>query len=73
MEDRLKSRKLWITIGFGVIYGILKQIGISLPEGVINVIITYLAGQSAVDIAKAIGEAKTNGHLGKDKEDSGII
>ena len=62
---KLKSRKLWITIGFGVLYGILKQIGFAIPEGVVNVVITYLAGQSAVDIAQAIGKAKGEGHLGK--------
>lgn len=65
---KLNSRKLWVTIGFGVLYGILKQIGFPIPEGVVNVVITYLAGQSAVDIANAIGEAKANGHLGKEKD-----
>ena len=59
MKGKIASRKLWITIGVGVVWGVLGHFGIELPDGLIATVVTYLLGQSAVDIATAIKEAKT--------------
>lgn len=53
MPDRLKSRKFWVTIGCGVAMMVCKQAGIDLPEDLVKVVLTYIGGQSAVDLAKA--------------------
>jgi len=58
-RSRLASRKLWITIGSGILFGIVKLAGAPVPDEIIKVVLTYIAGQSAVDIAEAIGKAKS--------------
>ena len=56
--ERLKSRKLWITVVSGVLFGILKVAGIEIPDEIVKLILVYVAGQSAVDIATAVAAAK---------------
>ena len=53
VPDRLKSRKLWITIGTAAVavanaafdWGIPNEVGVALAL----VIVAYLGGQSAID------------------------
>ena len=56
--ERLKSRKLWITILGSLAVTVLVQIG--APESVVEnvrwIVVTYLGGQAAVDLM-----AKRNG------------
>ena len=56
--ERLKSRKFWITVVSGILFGILKAAGIEIPDEIVKLILVYVAGQSAVDIATAVAAAK---------------
>ena len=51
--DKLKSRKLWVTLLAPVVVGLLKAIFPSLDESTLNALIgvfaAYLLGQSYVD------------------------
>lgn len=53
IPDRLRSRKLWVTIVTGVVMFINDAIGLGLDENTINglalAVSAYLLGQSAVD------------------------
>jgi len=56
--SKLRSRKLWVTIVVGVAFGILKQVGIDVPEEVLKIALAYLGCEAAVDIARAVGRVK---------------
>jgi uncharacterized membrane protein len=56
--ERLKSRKFWITVVAGILFGVLKVSGVGIPDEIVKLIVVYVAGQSAVDIAAAVAAAK---------------
>ncbi len=60
--ERLKSRKLWVTIGAGAVVVLAKQYGIELDEGsliaIATMVIGYVTGQAIVDRGKVVAEVQ---------------
>ena len=54
---KLQSRKFWITVIAGLVWGVADAAGISLPDEIIKVVLTYIGAEAAVDIARAIRKA----------------
>lgn len=51
--EKLKSRKLWATILATILTAAGPQFGITVPDEVIYLIMTYIGGQAAVDAMAA--------------------
>jgi hypothetical protein len=56
--ERLRSRKFWITIAAGAVFGALRAANVDVPDEIVKVIVAYIAGQSAVDIASVIARSR---------------
>lgn len=52
--DKLKSRKLWATVAGVALSALAQQLGMDpeQAENVVALIVAYIVGQSAVDIAR---------------------
>ena len=50
--NRWKSRKFIVVLVFGFAYPIMNHIGISIPAEAVYIIVSYLLGQSAVDLVE---------------------
>jgi len=60
--ERLKSRKLWITVLAGAVVAFADQFGVNLdPEQVISIGViaaAYIGGQSVVDRGRVVAEVQ---------------
>jgi|TARA_R110000824_G_scaffold54043_4_gene149225 xanthosine utilization system XapX-like protein len=67
--DKLKSRKLLITLAAIAVVAIATFLGLELPaqnaEALLGVVAAYLVGQGAVDAAAAIHAGKAIGNAAK--------
>lgn len=57
VPEKLKSRKLWVTVATFILYGANSAFGLNLGPDVLDqlaiVVSAYLVGQSAVDYGQA--------------------
>ena len=54
MLEKLKSRKFIIAIIFAILEVVKKELGLSIPTEAVYVVLVWLLGQSAIDVAKEI-------------------
>jgi hypothetical protein len=61
MLEKLKSRKLWITVGFAALTTLLNALGVdqAFIAKLIGFGMTYVGAQGAVDVATAFVSAKS--------------
>ncbi len=61
--ERLKSRKLWVTIAAGVLVTLGQQFGIELDTASLIslglMVVAYVGGQSIVDRGKVVAEVQS--------------
>lgn len=58
LPERLRSRKLWVTVIVSALVAFTDQLGFTIPPEKLKLLVElafgYLIGQGGVDIAKAI-------------------
>ena len=61
MIEKLKSRKLWITVGVAALTTLLSNLGISseLINEIINLAMTYVVVQGTVDATTILKKEKS--------------
>ena len=60
MVEKLKSRKLWVTVGITALTTLLDGLGIApdFIEQIMHLAMTYLVAQGAVDTATVVQKKK---------------
>ncbi len=61
--DRLKSRKLWVTIAAGALVAFGEQFGIVLDDAtvlsLVGLVAAYVGGQAVVDRGQVVAEVQS--------------
>ncbi len=52
--DKLKSRKFWFALIGVILPFVNEQFGLKIPVESVLIVVTYILGQGAVDVAKEL-------------------
>ena len=62
--DRLKSRKLWVTVAAGALVAFGEQFGVDLDSeqliAIGSMVLAYIGSQAVVDRGKVVAEVKAS-------------